>query len=91
MEKKIEPWTVTEITDEVNGNWTKTAFKRKDKQTLARDKKNVSRRDIRAFQKERVEKALRHNPKMTVGDFAKHHNTMLRRLKCAKLEDVNKS
>lgn len=66
---------------QINRNWVKSLFERKDKQTLARDKKIVSRRDIRAFQTNLMKKALRHNPEMTVGNFAKHHNTMLRRLK----------
>lgn len=72
---------LTEREHRINSNWTKTAFNRKDKETLDKGIKNKPRRDIRAFQKELMEKALRHNPKMTAGNFAKHHNTMLGRLK----------
>jgi len=64
-----------------NGTWLESLFNRKDKETLAKDIKRASARDIRAFQKERLFQAIKYNPEMTAGNFAKHHNTMLRRLK----------
>jgi len=78
--KKNEPWTITEKPSEVNRNWVKSLFERKNKETLKEDIKNKPRRDMKRIQKCLITAALYLNPFMTAGEFAQFHNKAMREI-----------
>lgn len=67
--------------ENINRNKAKKIFSRKDKETLDTSIKNKPRRDIRQIQKALIEVALYSNKEITVGEFGKFHNKILKEMK----------